>query len=334
MTTLQPSYKLNIGVSVMPGMVAVGKFDGKNPALAVGTIGNRVAVYSPHTHTDDNKVELRYLNINRELRALHAAKLETASAHDVLLVGSSTHILAYDVEENRDIFLREVSSGLSSIAVGKIMPGSEDALCLVGGNCSIEGYDHKGEEQFWTVAGDYVGTMVVCDINEDGANELIAGTDDNEIRICSAAGDMLCESKQTDKVTFFNHISGNRFAFGLANGTVGVYEYANGALTRKWRVKSKHALNAVASFDITGDGKKELVIGWSNGRVEIRNCSSGEVVAKDSLPHSIAAIVCADLRLDGRMQVVVLSAEGELRGYVQNLGVVRTKESQVLPLLQ
>ena len=72
---MQPSYKLSVGVNVLPGMVAVGKFDGKNPALAVSKLGNRVAVYSPHTHTDDNKVELRYLNINCELKALHAASL-------------------------------------------------------------------------------------------------------------------------------------------------------------------------------------------------------------------------------------------------------------------
>jgi Bardet-Biedl syndrome 2 protein len=288
--------------------------------------GNRVAVYSPHTHTDESKVELRYLNINRELKALHSAKLEAAVACEMLLVGSPTHILAYNVEENRDIFLKEVASGLSSIAVGKILQGSENALCLVGGNCSIEGFDHKGEEQFWTVAGDFVGTMEVCDVNGDGVNELIAGTDDNEIRICTAGGDMLCESKQTDKVTFIKHIEKNRFAFGLANGTVGVYDYEKGALTRKWRVKSKHALNAVAAFDMTGDGKLELVIGWSNGRVEVRNSNSGEVVAKDSLDHPIAAILKADFRMDGRMQVIVLSVEGELRGYVQNLGVVRTKE--------
>jgi len=39
MATLQPSYKLSIGVNVLPGMVAIGKFDGKFPALAVGTVG-------------------------------------------------------------------------------------------------------------------------------------------------------------------------------------------------------------------------------------------------------------------------------------------------------
>ena len=146
---------------------------------------------------------------------------------------------------------------------------------------------------------------------------------------------MLCESKQTDKVTFLRHIAGNRLAFGLANGTVGVYDYEKqGTLTRKWRVKSKHALNAVAVFDMTGAGKAELVIGWANGRVEVRNCASGEVLAKDTLPHQIAAIAKADFRLDGRMQVVVLSVEGELRGYIQNLGVVRSEESRAEDLEQ
>ena len=286
-----------------------------------------MAVYSPHTHDEDSKVELRYLNMNRELKAIHAAKLDASGTCDMLFVGSPTHILAYNVEDNRDVFVREISSGLSSIAVGKIVQGSEDALCLVGGNCSIEGFDHKGEEQFWTVAGDMVSTMEVCDINGDGINELIAGTDDNEIRICTAAGDMLCESKQTDKVTWLRHVAGNRFAFGLANGTVGVYDFEKGALIRKWRVKSKHALSAVAVFDMTGDGKKDLVIGWSNGKIEVRNSLSGEIIAKDSIDHTIAAILCADLRRDGRAQVIVVSVEGEVRGYVQNLGVVRTKEA-------
>jgi hypothetical protein len=82
---MQLSYKLIGGVNVLPGMVAVGKFDGKNPALAVGKLGNRVAVYSPHTHTDDNKVELRYLNVNCELKALHDASLTASRSSDMQL---------------------------------------------------------------------------------------------------------------------------------------------------------------------------------------------------------------------------------------------------------
>ena len=79
---------------------------------------------------------------------------------------------------------------------------------------------------------------------------------------------------------------------------------------------------------MAGTQDLELVIGWSNGRVEVRSVSSGEVIAKDSLDHAIAAIFRADFRLDGRMQVIVLSVQGELRGYLKNLGVVRTDESR------
>ena len=38
-------------------------------------------------------------------------------------------------------------------------------------------------------------------------------------------------------------------------------------LDRVWRVKSKHSVCAIASYDLDGDGLPELISGWSNGRV-------------------------------------------------------------------
>ena len=37
------------------------------------------------------------------------------------------------------------------IVVGRL-GGSEQVLAFVGGNCSIQGIDHTGEDKFWTVS--------------------------------------------------------------------------------------------------------------------------------------------------------------------------------------
>lgn len=103
--------------------------------------------------------------------------------------------------------------------------------------------------------------MVLCDINRDGKNELIAGSDDFEIRIVGHSGEVEVESTQTDRITALTHTNENRFAYALVNGTVGVYEYSVGVISRKWRVKSKHKVCAIQCFDINGDGLLEVVIG-------------------------------------------------------------------------
>lgn len=50
------------------------------------------------------------------------------------------------------------------------------------------------------------------------------------------------------------------------NGTIGVYN----RLDRVWRVKSKHSVCALESYDLDGDGIPEVISGWSNGRVRGR----------------------------------------------------------------
>ena len=93
----------------------------------------------------------------------------------------------------------------------------------------------------------------------------------------------------------------------MANGTVGVYEKT----TRWWRIKSKNSAAAVSSFDLDGDGVKELVTGWSNGKLDARNDRSGEVVFKDNFNHPVAGLVQGDYRRDGKMELIAVASEGE-----------------------
>jgi len=48
----------------------------------------------------------------------------------------------------------------------------KDPAIIIGGNCSIQAFDFKGNEILWTVTGDNVRSIIVMDIDLDGSNEV------------------------------------------------------------------------------------------------------------------------------------------------------------------
>ena len=140
-----------------------------------------------------------------------------------------------------------------------------------------QGFDYEGNDPFWTVTGDNVTSLVMTDYNKNGNNELIVGSEDFEIRVF-ANDEIITEITETDSVTNLAAVQEGRFGYTLANGTVGVYEKS----TRWWRIKSKNQATAIFAFDLDGDGMKELITGWSSGKLDARNDKSGEVVFKVS----------------------------------------------------
>ena len=57
--------------------------------------------------------EIAMLNINQRVTAIQAGRLDPDSNRDVLLVGTPTNLLAYDVERNADLFHKDVPDGVS-----------------------------------------------------------------------------------------------------------------------------------------------------------------------------------------------------------------------------
>jgi len=321
---MEVSYKVRLEKQLEAGLCAVGRFDGNHPAVAcaAGACG-QVLLYDPHDElqvtTTSGAPPLRTLNFNKTITALDAGPLDPARTRaqakttrgvtpdenddkvvrDVLLVGLGSALMVYDVDLNSDIFYRECPDGVFSCRFCTLQ-GCEQPLAVVGGNCSVVGFGWQGTELFWNVAGDDVRVVAPCE------GDLLVGSDDYEIRIFRKE-ESIYEISEADKVVALCSLGKRgRFAFGLANGTVGVYKNNE----RRWRVKSKNALVALLATQ-----NRDVAAGWSSGAVTLRSASNGQVIYKDTFDAPLVSLVCADLKLSGAPQLIAVGVDGEIRGY-------------------
>ncbi|XP_078526816.1 BBSome complex member BBS2 [Lissotriton helveticus] len=317
---LVPIFTLKLNHKINPRMVTVGKYDGVHPCLTAATQAGKVFIHNPHTRgqrlaahrvvqsTQDSDTSL--LNINQSVSCLTAGVLNPQLGYDSLVVGTQTNVLAYDVHNNSDLFYREISDGANAIVLGNVgdLP---TPLAIIGGNCALQGFDYEGNDLFWTVTGDNVRSLALCDFDSDGKKELLVGSEDFDIRVFKE-DEIVAEMAETEAITSLCSMYGSRFGYALSNGTVGVYDRA----TRYWRIKSKNHAMSIHAFDLNSDGVCELITGWSNGKIDARSDRTGEVIFKDNFNSSVAGVVEGDYRMDGHTQLICCSIDGEVRGYL------------------
>ncbi|KAG0695207.1 Bardet-Biedl syndrome 2 [Chionoecetes opilio] len=356
---LVPVFTLDLKQKILPGRVCIGKYDSAHACLTASTTADKVFIHNPHQRLgttggrmslSQSSAEVSLLNINQTVSAITAGVLTNARHGDTLVVGTPTNVLAYDVQNNADVFYKDypcfhshrvvlrsqlltlnvatcdlptllaaaavhpswqhaVSDGANAIAIGRLGQ-HRSPMALIGGNCSIHGFDCEGNDPFWTVTGDNVTSLTLTDFDGDEENELLVGSEDFDIRVFKRE-EIMFEISETEAVTALCPMQGSRFGYALANGTVGVYE----KLSRWWRIKSKNQAIAIYSYDLDGDGVPELITGWSNGKIDARNDRSGEVIFKDNFQSTVAGIVEGDYRMDGINQLIACSVDGEVRGY-------------------
>merc|ERR1719361_2756649 len=116
-----PAFQFSLGHQVLQGLATVGNFDGQHPCLAAGTTAGKILIHSPHNRAENEQNEIMFLNINRKISAVVAGMLNPSLGHDVLMVGTQTSLMVYDVEENADLFFKEIHDGVNVIAFGTLM---------------------------------------------------------------------------------------------------------------------------------------------------------------------------------------------------------------------
>lgn len=155
-----------------------------------------------------------------------------------------------------------------------------------------------------------VTTMEMCDVDDDGVMELVAGAEDNTLRVYKG-DEMLYDMGEPGKIRQLSRIRQDTFAFALENGQIGVYQKK----TKTWKIKHKQKVTALLGVDFNNDGKCDLVLGFENGRVEAREDVAGTILFKKNYASAISKLLYADFRMQGTMQVICCTTEGEIKGF-------------------
>jgi Bardet-Biedl syndrome 2 protein len=338
---LKAVFSIHLEEKIQPGKVAIGKFDGRHPCIVAATLTDKIVLHDPQnrsisTTKDHNgqfylskgsTPDVSFLNFNQAVQSLSTGCIKANSLNEVLVVGTPTSLFVYDIVDNTDILYRDIPDGANVVLIGRV-GSSKESLALAGGNGALQGFNEKGEDSLWTLTGDTVTAMTLTDFDNDGSNEIIVGSGDNDIRVFKEDA-IIHEVSETDAVAALSPIIPFTFGYALKNGTVGVYHRRE----RLWRIKSKNVAVSLVCFDINNDGVPELVTGWSSGKVDARNVETGEVIFKDTFSSSIAGIILCDYNMDGVEELVVISTSGEVRGY-QVFGKTSSNESGIHDLRQ
>ncbi|KRX23631.1 Bardet-Biedl syndrome 2 -like protein [Trichinella nelsoni] len=293
MMSIGVAFTVKLNHKIAPKAVTLGHFDDNQCSLvAVDNVGkvflHTIEALKNAECMDDstlprfrlNQNASAMMNINRMVKIVATGYLKASDTFDAIVIGTATHILVYDVKNNCDLFYKEVSGGLECILIGRF-GDFEEELIVCGGSCALQGFNWQGKEIFWSVTGDTVRSLCFCDFDSDGKLELLVGSDDFDIRVFK--GDEIVSSiSETEAVTNLLSLGSNRFAYALANGTLGVYASA----CRLWRIK-----------------------------IDFRKCQNGELVAKDHMSSAIVGIEIFGFSAKEGAYLLCCSSSGEVRGY-------------------
>ena len=228
--------------------------------------------------------------------------------------------MCYDLNQNKTLFDRDIMEGVYCMVYGQYSSYPEP-ICICGGSYNIIGIDINGEDKFWTVLGGNAICLKLNDINNDGANELIVGTDDYTIRFYQNE-DNINEINENTKIIEVEYIDNTVLAYALENGTIGCYKGND----RLWRKKEKGYVTSILVIDFNKDNYYEILCGWSTGKLQMLETSQGRILIETDLNKSIAKMFYDNILLGSSNniynkynQLLVLTNNGEVYGFDYSL---------------
>lgn len=276
------------------------------------------------------KKDIGMLSVNYTITSIATGKLSD-SEKEYLAIGTETNILVYQVDDNIEVFFKDVTEKVTCMTIGSVditLP----PLLLVGSSATVKGYNIKGDEILWIVISGIVNSIILFDFNRDNDQEIILGCND-KIRIYKQ-DNFIKELNENAAVKQIAPLGTQLLAFILKNGTVGVYEEH----VRLWRIKSKTCATCLASYDLLGTGSLQIILGWESGKIDIRDPRSGDVLMKLISPNKVVGLIVTNYRgPDEKDDLICVTEQGEVQGYTSsnvNLApLTATESNQIKELL-
>jgi Bardet-Biedl syndrome 2 protein len=338
---LKSLYKFDLGHPIYNNCISLGKYDGEKFSISYASLGGKIIIFSPNekqnltsvgggqgkfqNNSSNNQSSQKskdiVLTLNKEINSIAYGKGDFNSNKNYLFIGSPSSLMCYDVLENKTIYNKEIEDGVYCLITGSYAT-FQKPLVIIGGNCSLQGFDIDGEEQFWTVTRGNTLSIALNDVDDDSIQEAIVGTDDYFLAYIKKEQN-ISEVQEDNKVTLIYSVSNNKFIYGLENGTLGLY-YRN---KRVWKFNHNSKPNSVVVCDINRDNQEEVISGWSNGKVKVHTLYKGEILEElDFSKVEVSKLFWENLsgvknnyasseNVSDNNQLIVCLANGEVWGY-------------------
>ncbi|CBY18271.1 unnamed protein product [Oikopleura dioica] len=324
MSGLVSHLSTSIGQDVVPGCVAIAKFNPEEPKdqIAVACRGGKVCVYNLSelaARTTTYYKPVTVIDVKDEVISIAAAPWKTATQkYQLLLIASSSTIQLYDIYENHSLFHRILPDEIRTISIGCVAEKTESWI-LTGGESSITGFDKTGSEVYWNVSSDAVNAICFVDLIGKNYDQIVVGTTDQEITIYDHE-ELTDTRTEVSQIALLTRVGADQMAYALQNGTIGVYQRLN----RLWRVKSK----STATCQCFYKPNKSLLTGWESGRWEMRKMESGEIIYKSQIECSVAKVVAHSFSTAGD-DLLVFGQNGSIEVFLPPTEIDKKKRKAV-----
>nr|CAD2195707.1 unnamed protein product [Meloidogyne enterolobii] len=285
------SLKTAFGFSFAHRLVAAasGSFDESgHEQLVVGTETGKICLQGSESvfHVND---KINFLSVYKHNRRIKEQSIKSSdnSEYDIVIIGTNNSLMAFDVFNNKTIFHREITEGVNFIKIGNIDEYKNENVIICGCGTTIWGFQLDGKDLFWTALGDQINVLELCDMDGDGLNELIVGTDGIEIKAkyIPIFINLKLFLKVLKNASFFAE-------FDEGDPTLAIIAINNFCFwpfiwccwclwtrERLWRVKTKSRIVSLLSFP----DQNHVACVWQNAKIDIRSVSTGEIRTKDQL---------------------------------------------------